>query len=303
MYMKAPPAIRRSPWTTRALDRLRFPLVVDSDARAVSLGLAKAMNARDLGGYPAGGGLMVRRGVLFRADALHRLSEEDVAAVARLKLACVIDFRSPEEIEFVGPDRLPTPSPGRLVALPIHDPDRNIFLAVSLLLDQTKGGVDRDSDRDVGDGWAVTIMLELYRWFAGATAARQAFAAALRLIAAPDALPLLFHCTAGKDRTGWLSALVLSALGVDREVIIEDYVRTNERNAASNAYVLDLLARRVPDPAALVPLLQARPEYLEAAFMEVERLYGDIDGYLREGLELDEATLAALRANLLTAPL
>lgn len=262
------------------------------------------MNARDLGGYPAEGGARVRRGMLFRADALHRLSEDDVAALAQLGLACVIDFRSPEEIDVVGPDRLPVPSPDRLVALPLHDPDHNVFVSVSVLLGRAGGdAAARLPDAAAAsDHNAAAGMLELYRWFVGATMARQTFAAALRLIATPDALPLLFHCTAGKDRTGWLSALVLSALGVDREVVVEDYLRTNELNAMSNAHVLSVLSERVGDPGALVPLLEARREYLEAAFAEAERAYGGIDGYLREGLGLDEATLAALRTNLLTAP-
>jgi protein-tyrosine phosphatase len=141
-------------------------------------------------------------------------------------------------------------------------------------------------------------MTQLYRWFASSPAAGQVFAEALRLIATPDALPLLFHCTAGKDRTGWLAALLLSALGVERSTVVEDYLRTNELNAKSTAYLLSTFADRVPDPSGLLPLFEARKEYLEAAFAEVDR-YGGIEPYLREALGLDDAVLTALRETLL----
>jgi protein-tyrosine phosphatase len=143
-------------------------------------------------------------------------------------------------------------------------------------------------------------MLQLYRWFVSSPLARQTFGAAVRLIADEEALPLLFHCTAGKDRTGWLSAIVLSALGVDRDQVIADYLLTEEFNAASNEFLVTVLAKRMIDPLAAVPLLQARREYIEAALAEADALFGGMDGYLRQGLGLDEATLAALRSHLLS---
>jgi protein-tyrosine phosphatase len=143
-------------------------------------------------------------------------------------------------------------------------------------------------------------MRQLYRWFVSSPPARRTFGAAVRLIADDEALPLLFHCTAGKDRTGWLSAIVLSALGVERDQVIADYLLTEELNAASNEFLLTVLAKRMIDPLAAVPLLEARREYIEAAFAEADALFGGMDGYLRQGLGLDEATLAGLRSNLLS---
>jgi protein-tyrosine phosphatase len=261
-----------------------------------SLGLQKAPNARDLGGYRGAHGRLVRRGLLFRSDALHRLSDSDLSTLAGLGLACLIDMRSPNEVEAQGVDRLPVPGPAQLVALPLHDPDNTIFMSVAAML-------GRSAPLSVGDGYdAVGAMVEMYRWFVSSPLARQTFAAAVRIIAARDALPLLFHCAAGKDRTGWLAAILLSALGVSREDVIADYVRTEEHNAGTISYLLSVLAQRVADPHSARPLLESRREYVESALAEADQRYGGMDGYLRDGLGLDDATLAALRSHLLEPP-
>lgn len=264
---------------------------------SLSLGFVHATNARDMGGYPTVRGTRVRTGRLYRANALNRLSPDDVLLLGGLKLACLIDFRHPHEIDLIGPDRLP-PVPPRLVALPVFDLDHEVFTTVGSVL---AGHAGVEAILPLRDGGAIVAMRELYRWFVTADAPRQAFAEALRIIATDDHLPLLFHCTAGKDRTGWLAAVILSLLGVDRSLIVSDYLHTNELNAAANREVLSRVAQRVPEPELLLPLLEARLEYLDTAFAEVDRVFGGIDGYVREGLGLDEATVAALRANLLLA--
>jgi len=275
-----------------------------SQSVEASLGLEKAPNARDLGGYVGADGRRVRRGILFRADSLHRLSEADVATLGGLRLASVIDFRSREEIEQVGPDKLPEPPPSRLVWLPLSDPDDKVFASVGVVLGRgTTTGLDA-----IGGAGGLPIgprqdpartMCDVNRWFVSSSLARQTCAAALRILADPPALPLLFHCTAGKDRTGWLSAVILSALGVSRADVLADYTRTNELNETSNAFLLTVLAGRIDDPRAAIPLLEARPEYLEAGLDEADRRFGGLDGYLREGLGLDDELLTTLRTNLL----
>ncbi|MGE5830546.1 MAG: tyrosine-protein phosphatase [Micromonosporaceae bacterium] len=262
----------------------------------MSLGLVNAANARDLGGHVSADGRRVRHRVLYRADALHRLTEADVTAVGALRLASLIDFRHPHEVELVGPDRLPEPPPRRVVSLPLFNAEHDVFTTVTAVLNGAGGEASVTALRD---GGPVLAMRELYRWFVEAPVARQVFGAALRLIADEDALPLLFHCTAGKDRTGWLATLVLSALGVDRAAVTDDYLRTNDLNASNIAYVLATLAGRIDDPGLLIPLLQARHEYLDEAFAAAERRYGSIEGYLTGGLGLEPEILDRLRANLL----
>jgi protein-tyrosine phosphatase len=263
----------------------------------MTLRLSNAPNARDLGGHLATDGRRVRRNVLFRSDSLHRLSEADLAVVAGLRLACVIDLRSTDEVARSGADKLPSPGP-RLVELPIADLD--LFAVITDALSRGGDGTELDFlGEQAPGGGAPAMMTQLYRRFVSGDALRAAFAQAVRLVAAAENLPLLFHCTVGKDRTGWLAAVVLSALNVPRDVIMADYVRTNEFSHEFVDLVVSLLEGRVSDPRVVVPLLEARPAYLEAAFAEAELCYGGMDGYLREGLGVDDDLLAALRANLL----
>jgi protein-tyrosine phosphatase len=267
----------------------------------LTLGLAKARNARDLGGHLTADGRRLRRGVLFRANGLHDLTEEDVAVVAGLGLACVIDFRAAPEIRRFGPDRLPTPAP-RLVELPVIDIEHH--KDVFELIGQVVRGVADPSVLDflreeAPGGGSAGIMADLYRGFVRHEPSRAAFASALRLVASPETLPLLFHCTAGKDRTGWLAATVLSALDVPLDAIMVDYLRTNELSTGLLESVTALLDGKIPDPSVIAPMLDARASYLEAAFAEATRRYGGMAGYLRDGLGADDALLESLRANLL----
>jgi protein-tyrosine phosphatase len=264
----------------------------------VTLGLVNAANARDLGGYPTADGRRVRRGLVYRANALNRLTDADVELVRGLGLACLIDFRHETEIELVGPNRLPTPPPGRVIGMPLFDPDHDVVTKISAALRRASPDGATMIETLADPEAAAAGMIQLYGWFAAAPPARRIFAGALELIASPGALPLLFHCTAGKDRTGWLAALLLSALGVARETVVEDYLRTNELNAKSTAFLLTTFADRVPDPSVLVPLFEAREEYLDAALAEVDRR-GGVEPYLHDALGLDDGVLATLREILL----
>ena len=267
---------------------------------AVSLGLEKATNARDLGGYRTRDGRMVRSGLLFRSNALNRLSDADVVTVDKLGLACLIDFRHTREIEMVGEDRLPDPPP-RVVRLPLFDTDHDVFTAVGAVLKGQAGAEAIAHLRvDAATGGAAVMMVDLYRRFVSHAESRAVFAAAMRVIMTPGELPLLFHCTAGKDRTGWLAAVVLTALDVERDTIVADYLRTHELNAVGRDYTMATMAGRIDQPEILLPLLEVRLEYLEAAFLEADRSYGGMDGYLRDGLGLTEDDLERLRAVMLT---
>jgi protein-tyrosine phosphatase len=125
----------------------------------------------------------------------------------------------------------------------------------------------------------------MYRWFVTDAGARARFAAVLRVIAEADGAPVLFHCTAGKDRTGWTAALLLTALGVPREAVLADYLLTNERAAR-------LIARADP---LLLPLARADAAYLDAAFDEIARGWPTFEAFWHDGLGLDHATLHRLR--------
>jgi protein-tyrosine phosphatase len=257
-----------------------------------SLGLVGAPNARDLGGLTTADGRTVEPGLVYRAPALGRLTDDDVAVLRRLGLSDLLDLRHGSEIESAPPDRLP---PGPAVAhIPIFDPDHPVFTYVSAVL----LGHDLAGYAHLAVEGTPAAMLAIYRWFVEAPAARAAFGTAVRRVAYASG-PLLFHCSAGKDRTGWLSATLLGALGVDRATIVEDYVLTNEVTAADIAKLLGVLeTRRGVPPEVLRPVLDADPAYLDAAFGAMDGAYGGLDGYLRDGLGLDDGDLAALRERL-----
>ncbi|MEV4825966.1 tyrosine-protein phosphatase [Micromonospora sp. NPDC049274] len=257
--------------------------------------LVGAPNARDLGGLLGADGRRVRVGRLIRTPALGRLTDEDLLVLAKLGPACVLDLRASAEIDVAPADRL-TGQP-RIVHLPVHDPDHPVFTYVSAVL----LGHDLDAYAELARQGTAGAMAEIYRWFVTGESARVNFGAAVRLAARPENLPLLYHCSAGKDRTGWLTVVLLSALGVDEAAIRAEYLRNNALTDSLRAVIIEAMRRRNPelDVDAVLPVLEVRPEYLDAGYHEVRRVHGSFDGYLRDGLGLTEDVLTALRAHLL----
>jgi len=252
-----------------------------------------AVNVRDIGGYRSAHGLEVVPGRLFRGDALNRLTSSDVELLDRLGLRTVIDFRSAGEVLIGGADRLPYGI--EFVHLPVSGGDLE---AVYELI--ASGDHDRQR-RDLGDGRAASFMAGIYRGFVADGRLREAFGTALRLMCAPGRLPLLQHCTSGKDRAGWMTAIVLTALGVPRELVLRDYLLSNDYHRAGHDRLrLDLLKTGImADPGLLRPVLEQSATYLGAAFEETDRRYGSFGRFLTHGLEITEAMLDGLRRALL----
>ena len=115
-------------------------------------------------------------------------------------------------------------------------------------------------------------------------------------------MPAVFHCTEGKDRTGFAAAVVLLAVGVPFETVLQDYLLTNQRTARArrwNALRVFVGTLFRVKPHQMKDLLEARPEYLEAAVSAMKHSFGSVEGYLREGLGVDEESRKSLRAVLL----
>jgi protein-tyrosine phosphatase len=265
---------------------------VTPPAAGRDLGLAGLPNARDLGGYPVAQGRTVRPGLLLRAESLTNATAEDVAVLEALGVGLVVDLRGEPERRILGED----PWSGAIARVPTTDVTQAVFKEMA----GAGPGAEPMSELEV-----VKVMVEMYRCFVADAATRAAFAAALELIAEHTARgsAVLFHCTAGKDRTGWLAALLLTALGADRATALEDYLLTNRRSAygrgaGPRAKLLATLRGMVGDGQPIGPLLEARAEYLQAAFDEAEARYGTLEAFLREGLGVDQT---ALRAQLLSA--
>ncbi|QKW17389.1 tyrosine-protein phosphatase [Verrucosispora sp. NA02020] len=257
--------------------------------------LVGAPNARDLGGLVGARGRRVRPGRLIRTPALGRLTDEDLTVLAGLGPVCVVDLRDDSEMSVAPPDRLvgaPT-----VVHLPVHDPAHPVFTYVSAVL----LGHDLDGYADLARQGTPAAMADIYRWFVTGESARAGFGAAVRLAAEAPNLPLMYHCSAGKDRTGWLTVVLLHALGVDEAAIRADYLANNELTESLREVLIEAMRRRHPglDDAAVRPVLEVRPEYLDAGYAQVRRVHGSFDAYLRDGLGVTGETVAALRANLL----
>lgn len=261
-----------------------------------SLGIS-APNARDIGGYPTQhGGGKIRFGVVYRSDALNRLSPADQQKLTSLGIGKIIDFRSPNEMK-AAPDQLPPSIP--YSAQSVWNPSNDFYLMVSGVI---AGGPQAQQDQ-LGNGKAAQIMRDYYRWLVTDDAARAQFAAAVQTIAgSPDAV--LYHCTSGKDRTGWMTAILMSALGVPKGQIYKDYLASNDYLAASNKAQMDALVQRglVQDPALFDPILGVQADYLDASFDQVRQSYGSFDRFLSNGLGVDAATVDALKTKLLDKP-
>ncbi|MGA4787811.1 tyrosine-protein phosphatase [Nocardia sp. AB354] len=261
-----------------------------------SLGIS-APNARDIGGYPTQhGGGKIRFGLVYRSDALNRLTPADQQKLASLQIGKAIDFRSPNEMK-AAPDQLPSSIP--YSAQSVWDPNNDFYLMVSSII---AGGPQVQQDK-LGDGKAAQIMRDYYRWLVTDGSARAQFASALKEIAnSPNAV--LYHCTSGKDRTGWMTAILMSALDVPKGQIYKDYLASNDYLAASNKAQMDALVQRglVTDPSLFEPILGVQADYLDASFDQVQQSYGSFDRFLSDGLGVDSATVDALKAKLLDKP-
>ena len=255
------------------------------------LGLVGAPNSRDLGGIATGDGHRVRSGVLFRAGALGRLSDRDVEMLVALRLAYLIDLRDGSEIDAAPADRLPADKPPSVRHVPVFDPAHPVFTYVSAVL----MGHDVTAVTEVES--SPGAMLAIYRWMVADAGARAGFATALRAIAEAGGEPLLYHCSAGKDRTGWLTAVVLDLVGVDRETVVADYLATNGYSRATHEAIMNAMRvrGRDVDPERLLPVFEAREEYLRAAYDEADRRYGGVAGYVRDGLGVSDDVVETIR--------
>jgi protein-tyrosine phosphatase len=262
-------------------------------ALARHVALDGAVNVRDVGGYQSSYELQVARGRLFRGDSLSQLSGLDVERVDRLGLHTVIDFRSPGEVLLSGGDRLPFGV--EFVSLPVGGGD------LGAVYELIASGDHERQRRELGDGRAAEFMVEINRGFVADARQREAFGAALRVVCAAGRRPLLYHCSGGKDRTGWMTAIVLTVLGVPREFVLRDYLLSNDFHRTGYQKLrFDLVKTGiVADPELLRPVLEQSATYLGAAFEEADRRYGSFGRFVTRGLEASDAMLGELRRVLL----
>lgn len=239
----------------------------------MTIQLHGATNFRDLGGYAGHQGWRVRRYRLLRSDHLANLGERDLSLLAerlghRLR---VLDLRGVAEREAAA---CVIPS-ATVHSLPIEP------TIVQKLRDLM------DAGHRVTAADTVALMQETYRGFVRSNTPR--FAALFAHVLEDHEAPVVFHCTAGKDRTGFAAALILRSLGVSDADVMRDYLLTNERLAMPDPSRYGL----TPEVSAV--LWRVRPEFLRAALDAIQADYGDVEGYLREGLGLGDDERERLR--------
>jgi protein-tyrosine phosphatase len=152
-----------------------------------------------------------------------------------------------------------------------------------------------EGNKELGDGKIEAIFVKSYRDFVSLSSAKTAYHELFTSLADQNKLPALFHCTTGKDRTGWAAAALLTLLDVPKETVMRDYLRSND-------YILPLY-KEVIDAfvdgggAASIPqaIFGVKVEYLEASFDEMQTKYGTIENYFSEALGIDEKTQKTLR--------
>ena len=245
-----------------------------SDSPARHLNLAGASNFRDLGGYRASDGRKVRWRQIFRSNHLGHITEADIEILRGLGIRSAFDFRGTEER---------ATALCALTEIAVHSLPIEPTVVASLRARLTGGVALSTVD-------AVDVMRDSYRNYVrqNTPSFRALFAHLFE-----DRAPLVIHCTAGKDRTGFACALILHALGVPDDVITEDYLLTNRfyrRDASASS---DL-----PDEVRQV-LGTVETSFLAAAYDAIRADYGDLEGYFGDGLGVGVRERTTLQARYL----
>jgi protein-tyrosine phosphatase len=258
-----------------------------------SLGFASVPNLRDVGGYMTRDGLVVRQKLLYRSSQLTKVSPGDLEKIAALGLKNIYDLRTAEE-RTAASDELP-PGVDNVWLNVLADSDQSAPAKIMKLLQDP-----REANRALGDGKAEAMFVKSYREFVTLPSAKKAFHQLFVNLGKEDNLPALFHCTGGKDRTGWATAALLSLLGVPDDVIGDDFLRSNDYILPAHQKMIDAFTRAGGDPAIVKAILGAKAEYLKAAFDEMKSRYGTIEDYFSKALQIDATGQQTLRDRFLT---
>jgi protein-tyrosine phosphatase len=238
-------------------------------------------NFRDFGGYRTQNGARLKKGLLYRSGDLSKATDADLEHIASLGIKTICDLRSEAERKRE-PDRVPAAKPFTFFNVPMRPivdyHARSLGRLLSLMF-----GSERRMDY-------VAASYQAYREYA--TSYLPQLEALFRRISNPENLPVLIHCSAGKDRTGVVASLVQLVLGVSVETVMDDYLKTN---GTLSAYTEDVFRRLsklgyfgVPWKRLYIPLFDARADFLNAALEQVKEEFGAVDEWFRRGLDFSE---------------
>lgn len=228
------------------------------------LPLEGGANYRDMGGYRTADGHYVRWGKVFRTDDMHRLTQADLAYLSAIPIATIVDFRSAQEIAD-GPDLLPQSVRSHI----------ELSISPGNLSDAEDIMTAEDAARYMADMNVLMVtdsaIIEKYREF-------------FALLQDEENLPLSFHCTAGKDRTGMGAALFLASLGVDEQTIMKDYLLSNKYLEPKYGAITTMYPH-------LKPMMTVDASYLGAGLAAIKEQHGTVENYLRNVLGVDIAKM------------
>lgn len=277
-------------WMTWVRQPKRYPpaaalLTYRGNPQERIIALPSLPNLRDFGGYPTRDGRRVKRNLLYRAASLAHLNDGDMTQLEALGLRLICDLRTPEEVKDA-PDRLPQGA--EYLHLPAHASQSgrpSLHNVLGMMF--KRGYLERILPRlytEVMIDQNPNVFAEIFRRVADGQ------------------LPLLIHCTAGKDRTGLSAALLLSWLGVEDDLIIQDYSISNlfyDDFVRVSGRILKQLGQLGIKEAEVYPLLVADPRTMKTTLTYIRQHYGSVEAYLRGPAGLDEASLQAIKDRLL----
>jgi protein-tyrosine phosphatase len=245
-----------------------------------SLGIRSVPNLRDMGGYKTTHGQIIKNGMLYRSNQLSGISEADMKVISILRLKNAYDLRTLAERE-ARPEELPEAA--QYVVLDVlADAEQANPAMLEKLMQNPK-----EANAALGDGKAEAGFVESYRQFVSLPSAQREFRNLFLGISDPEQLPALFHCTTGKDRTGWAAAAFLTLMDVPREKVYEDYLKSNDYILPAYKKVIDGFVEAGGQKEIVTAILGVKREYLDAAFDEMESNYGTIENYFAKALGID----------------
>ncbi len=263
-------------------------LIKERDGSAVTvaerkLPLQGVCNFRDLGGYKTIDGKTVKWGKLYRSDELSKLSKDDVDYLVNLGLKTIIDFRIP--YEFAKYPNVGIPGAARISLQPLS------YLGLEEL-DKLLAGPPGKAIAD----YYTKLIIDL--------GAQKAFSEMLKYLSQASSFPMVMHCTSGKDRTGIALAIVLLALGLPEQTVIDDYMLSGRYREIAHRQIIEVMrSKSILDTEykckVFKSILATVPEYMEEAFGVIKKQFGSMDAYLETGLGLTEQSREALRQLLL----
>ena len=269
------------------------PVLAPGASLGLELGLTAAHNLRDLGGYQTVDGRTVVHGKVYRSDQFNPMNDADKAKLATTPIRTVFDLRTVAERD-AAPDELPAGWQHRPINVLADEASAMAAEAGAIMHDPAK--LTAEFGRP---GLIDEIFEQTYRQLVYLPSALQGFGDLYRALGDPAQQAGVFHCATGKDRTGWAAAALLTLLGVPRETVYADYLRSNEYLLPYYAPMIDKFVAAGGSRDLITTFLDVRTPWLDAAFDEMTKRYGTIENYFATGLGIDAGQQAALKDQLL----